>query len=49
MTGVIESISGAPKVLGGDVLYTVRIRMDEVDLAVKWGMTVELKFRLEEY
>ncbi len=47
MTGVIESISGAPKVLGGDVLYTVRIRMDEVDPAVKWGMTVEVTFTVE--
>jgi HlyD family secretion protein len=47
MTGVIESISGAPKVLGGDVLYTVRVRMDEVDPAVRWGMTVEVKFTVE--
>jgi HlyD family secretion protein len=42
MTGVIESISGAPKVQGGDILYTVRIRMDEVDSSLRWGMTVEV-------
>jgi multidrug efflux pump subunit AcrA (membrane-fusion protein) len=42
MTGVIESISGAPKVQGGDILYTVRIHMNEVDPAIRWGMTVEV-------
>jgi multidrug efflux pump subunit AcrA (membrane-fusion protein) len=47
MTGVVESISGAPRLQGGDILYTVRILMDEVDPALLWGMTVEAKFDLE--
>jgi HlyD family secretion protein len=44
MTGVVESISGAPKVQGGDILYTVHIRMDKVDPSLRWGMTMEVTF-----
>lgn len=47
MTGLVESISGAPRVQGGDILYTVRIQMDEVDPSLRWGMTVEVKFKME--
>jgi HlyD family secretion protein len=46
MTGVVESISGAPELQGGDILYTVRIRMDSVEPGRLWGMTVEVKFDL---
>jgi multidrug resistance efflux pump len=48
MTGVVESISGAPKVQGGDVLYTVHIRMTDPDPALRWGMTVEATFMVGE-
>jgi multidrug efflux pump subunit AcrA (membrane-fusion protein) len=44
MTGVIESISGAPKLQTGDILYTARIHMDKVDPSLRWGMTVEVTF-----
>jgi HlyD family secretion protein len=44
MTGVVESISGAPKIQGGDILYTVHIRMDAIDPGLRWGMTVEAVF-----
>jgi multidrug resistance efflux pump len=29
---------------GGDVTYTVRLKLDEVDPALRWGMTVEVRF-----
>jgi hypothetical protein len=34
----------APKTQSGDVLYTVHIRMEEVDPLLRWGMTVEVMF-----
>lgn len=44
MRGVVEKISRSFKSQGGDILYTVRIRMDEVDPRMRWGMTVEVTF-----
>ncbi len=44
MTGVVTEISGSSVLQGGDVIYTVRIAVDEVDPRVKWGMTVEVVF-----
>ena len=44
MTGVVELISGAPKLQTGDILYTARIHMDKVDPSLRWGMTVEVTF-----
>jgi HlyD family secretion protein len=43
-TGVVESISGAPTVSGGDVLYKVHIRLDDPSESMRWGMTVEVTF-----
>jgi len=44
MTGVVESVSGAPKLQGGDVLYTVRLLLDKADPQLRWGMTMEVTF-----
>lgn len=44
MTGVVETISQAFTVQGGDVLYRVKIKVDEVDPRILWGMTVEITF-----
>jgi multidrug resistance efflux pump len=44
MTGVVEEIGATPKTQSGDVLYTVHIRMDEVDPLLRWGMTMEVTF-----
>jgi len=44
MKGVVESISGTPKLQTGDILYTVHIRMDSVDPSLRWGMTMEVTF-----
>jgi multidrug resistance efflux pump len=44
MDGVVESISGAAQIQGGDVLYTVRVRLKDPDLRLLWGMTMEVTF-----
>jgi len=44
MNGVVIEISQSAYVQGGDVIYTVRIQVDDVDPRVKWGMTVEVVF-----
>lgn len=44
MDGVVAEISQSSFTQGGDVIYTVRIRAEEVDPRVKWGMTVEVTF-----
>jgi HlyD family secretion protein len=45
MTGVVEEISAASKTKSGDILYTVHIRMEEVDPLMRWGMTVDGTFK----
>lgn len=44
MSGVVTEISQSSILQGGDVMYIVRIAVDEVDTRVKWGMTVEVVF-----
>ncbi|HEX7621518.1 MAG TPA: HlyD family efflux transporter periplasmic adaptor subunit [Anaerolineales bacterium] len=44
MTGAVESISGAPLVQGGDILYTVHILLKDPDPRLLWGMTMEATF-----
>jgi multidrug resistance efflux pump len=44
MHGVVTEISQSSFLQGGDVIFTVRIKADEVDPRVKWGMTVEVTF-----
>lgn len=44
MSGVVEEISQSFKSQGGDILYTVRIRVEDVDPRMRWGMTVEVTF-----
>lgn len=48
LTGTVVEISNAFTQQGGDILYTVRIRVDGSDPALKWGMTVETIFRSGE-
>lgn len=48
LTGTIVEISDAFTQQGGDVLYSVRIRVDTSDPRLKWGMTVETIFRTIE-
>ncbi len=44
MTGVVESISGAAQIQGGDVLYTVHVRLNDPVPSLLWGMTMEVTF-----
>jgi multidrug resistance efflux pump len=44
MSGVVKDISKSFKSQGGDILYTVRIKADDVDPRMRWGMTVEVTF-----
>ena len=44
LTGTVERIASAYVEKGGDILYTVRIRLDKIDERLRWGMTVALVF-----
>ena len=44
MTGIVQEISQTYKSQSGDILYTVRIKVDDVDPRMRWGMTVEVTF-----
>jgi multidrug efflux pump subunit AcrA (membrane-fusion protein) len=44
MTGTIDTIGPTPRNQGTDVLYTVHVRLDNPDPALRWGMTMELTF-----
>ncbi len=48
LDGVVESISQSFKLQGGDILYTVHIRLKDSDPLLRWGMTVEATFAPEE-
>jgi multidrug efflux pump subunit AcrA (membrane-fusion protein) len=47
MTGVVEDISRNYVSQSGDILYTVNIKLQNVDELIRWGMTVEVTFGLE--
>jgi multidrug resistance efflux pump len=44
MTGIVEEIAQSAKTSGGDVLYTAKIYVAEVDPLIRWGMTIEATF-----
>jgi multidrug efflux pump subunit AcrA (membrane-fusion protein) len=44
LTGTVTEISSAYTQQGGDILYTVRVRVDNPDDQLRWGMTVEATF-----
>jgi multidrug resistance efflux pump len=45
MNGIVQEISQTYKSQSGDILYTVRIKVDDVDPRMRWGMTVEVTFK----
>jgi HlyD family secretion protein len=45
INGTVESISQSFTKQGGDILYTVRIKVEKIDPRVMWGMTVEATFQ----
>lgn len=44
LIGVVEEISESYRSQAGDIIYAVRIRVEEFDPRMRWGMTVELTF-----
>jgi multidrug resistance efflux pump len=44
MNGVVQEISQSSYTQNGDVIYTVKIKADDVDPRARWGMTVEVTF-----
>jgi hypothetical protein len=44
LNGIVEQIGLSYRTQGGDVLYTVKIKLNEGDERLRWGMTVELTF-----
>jgi multidrug efflux pump subunit AcrA (membrane-fusion protein) len=44
LEGMVYEISQSSTLQSGDVMYTVRIRVDEADAHIRWGMTVEAVF-----
>ena len=44
LNGTVERISDQHTEKGGDITYTVRIRLDESDPRLRWGMTVAIRF-----
>ncbi|MCZ2127120.1 MAG: HlyD family secretion protein [Anaerolineales bacterium] len=48
LSGVVTEISDAYFLQSGDILYTVRARVDGADPRLKWGMTVEAVFKADE-
>jgi len=44
LEGEVESISQSSKTQGGDVLYTVKVKLNDTEPALRWGMTVEATF-----
>lgn len=44
LTGNVESISQSYKSQGGDILYTVKIKLTDTDPRLRWGMTVQVTF-----
>jgi multidrug resistance efflux pump len=44
LSGVIEEISDTYTSKSGDIMYEVKIRLDETDPQLRWGMTVEANF-----
>ena len=45
MTSTVTEISQSYKSQGGDILYTVRLKVNNVDPRLRWGMTVEVTFQ----
>lgn len=48
LTGEITQISNAFTQQGGDIIYTVTVRVNQTDPRLRWGMTVESIFRTSE-
>ena len=48
LNGVVEKISDNFEEKRGDITYTARILLNDVDPRLRWGMTTVVKFRNRE-
>ncbi len=48
MTGTVEEIGNTPVDQGTDVLYTVHILLNDPDPRLRWGMTMEVTFPVNQ-
>ena len=48
MSGVVAEIGNTPVNQGTDVLYTVRILLNNPDARLRWGMTMEVTFNTKK-
>jgi multidrug efflux pump subunit AcrA (membrane-fusion protein) len=44
LAGTVDKVGQSFSIQGGDVLYTVHIRLTTIDPQLRWGMTVEVTF-----
>jgi multidrug resistance efflux pump len=44
LLGTIEKTKGTYVELRGDILYTVRVKVQEIDQRLRWGMTIQVRF-----
>lgn len=44
LTGTVEKINDISEEKRGDITYTVRVKLDETDPRLRWGMTVVITF-----
>jgi hypothetical protein len=44
LTGNVVDISQVAAQQSGDIVYKVRIRLNEADPRLRWGMTMEVSF-----
>ncbi|MBP1693429.1 MAG: secretion protein HlyD family protein [Chloroflexi bacterium] len=45
LNGIVQQISNTYTTKSGDILYEVKVKLDEVDPRLRWGMTVEARFK----
>ena len=45
MTAVVESIGDAYREKGGDVVYPAKLKLNDPDARLRWGMTVSITFQ----
>jgi multidrug resistance efflux pump len=48
LTGTVVEIGQAPGQASGDIVYTARIKLDETDPLLRWGMTMEVTFEIDK-
>ncbi|HBX70589.1 MAG TPA: RND transporter, partial [Chloroflexi bacterium] len=48
ISATVEEINQNFYIQGGDISYKLRLRLDEADPQLRWGMTVEITFQPQE-